>query len=69
MSIFATRLKQLREDRELSQRAFGKAIGFGSNTIFQWESDMRTPDINSLLKICNFFDVSADYLIGRTNVE
>lgn len=64
MSKFAERLKELRIEKELSQAAVAKATGLSQNAIAQWENDKRVPNINALIAIAQFFDVSADYLLG-----
>jgi len=58
------RLKELREEKGLSQEQLGKEIGFKHNTICNWENGTREPDIDTIEKLCNFFGVSADYLLG-----
>lgn len=64
MTKFAERLKELRIEKELSQAAVAKGTGLSQNAIAQWENDKRVPNINALIAIAQFFDVSADYLLG-----
>ncbi|OJG81076.1 hypothetical protein RV10_GL004075 [Enterococcus pallens] len=44
-----------------------EALGFGRNTIYQWNK--RTPGIDKLKDVADFFNVSTDYLLGRTDTE
>ena len=44
-----------------------EVLGVTYNAISQYESGIREPNIDFLIKICDFFDVSSDYLLGRTD--
>jgi len=59
-----TRIKELREERKLSQEQLGKELGFKYNTISNWERGTREPDIQTIKKLAGFFNVSTDYLLG-----
>ncbi|MCL2862242.1 MAG: helix-turn-helix domain-containing protein [Firmicutes bacterium] len=58
------RLRELREEKNLTQLQLAKELGFSRNTISQYETGTREPDIKTIKKLCDFFDVSADYLLG-----
>lgn len=60
-------LKQLRKDKKISQEQLGHRLGFGKNTISQYETGIREPNIDTLIKLAEYFDVTVDYLIGREN--
>ncbi len=47
----------------LSQRKFGEIFGVCNQTISFWESGAREPDLDKLLEIAKFFEVSVDYLL------
>ena len=64
MTKFSERLKELREEKNLTQEELGKAINTNIITISRWERGVRTPNINSLETLANFFKVTAGYLIG-----
>ena len=64
MKIFAERLKELRIDKNLSNRTLGDAIGVSGSTISRWENELFEPNISELKSLAKFFGVSADYLIG-----
>ena len=63
-NCFGKRLKDLRTERKLSQRAIGKEFGVCNQTVSFWELGSREPDLDTLKKIASFFDVSIDYLLG-----
>ena len=65
MSIFNERLKQERILRGYTQKQVADGIGVTYNAISQYESGTREPSIDLLIKLCDFLDTSADYLIGR----
>lgn len=67
MEILAKRIKELRLERNLSQRALAQKLGVSKSIISYWESDkVAITDVN-ILKLSDFFDVSCDYLLGKTD--
>jgi transcriptional regulator with XRE-family HTH domain len=64
---FGERLKFLRNKVGLTQLQFGEKFNLAESTISLYESDKRFPDQDTLLKLANFFDVSMDYLLGRSD--
>lgn len=67
MTKFAERLKELRDEKELSQVAVAKGTGLSQNAIAQWENDKRVPNGNAIIALAKFFEVSTDYLLGVTD--
>lgn len=67
--MISERLKSLREDADLSQKELAKALGVSPSTIGMYESGKRTPDSEMLTRICDFFNITVDYLLGRSNVK
>lgn len=65
--MFALRLKELREQKGLSQKAFSMKLGVSQSTVGMWESKKREPNFETAKKIADFFGVSVDYILGRTN--
>jgi len=62
------RLKELREDKNLSQFALAAAMGYKSAvTIAKWELGNRTPELENLIALAKFFGVSLGYLVGLEN--
>jgi len=67
LTIFAERLKGLRNERGVNIRQLADGLGVGQATISYWETCMRTPTIEMLYRVAKFFNISADYLIGLDN--
>ena len=61
------RLKALREERHLSQVFLGMELGMNQNTISRYETGTREPSIKDLILIADYFGVSVDYLLSRTD--
>jgi len=66
---FPTRLRQLIEDSGQTQEFIAKQIEVNRQSIGQWKDGTTAPDVYTLVKIANHFGVSADYLLGLTNVQ
>lgn len=67
MSVFSERLKNERISKGYTQKRVAEVLGVTYNAISQYENGVREPNIDFLIKICDFFDVSSDYLLGRTD--
>lgn len=65
--MFALKLKELRENLGLSQRALAVKLGVSQSTVGMWESSQREPNFKTIEELANFFDVTTDYLLGRTD--
>lgn len=65
--MFDKIIKNLRESKELSQKELGDILNISASTIGMWEQNRRNPDKDMLVKIADYFDVSVDYLLGRTS--
>lgn len=66
--IFAERLKQLRTDRKVSMQKLAEEIGLkNKGTIGQFETEITVPSADTLISLADYFNVSLDYLIGRSN--
>ena len=64
---FALRLKELREKRGLSQAALARNLSLSQSAVAGWETCKREPVFDTLELLADFFGVSADYLLGRTD--
>jgi len=64
MDVLGTRLKELREEKELSQEGLAELIGKSKNSIYNYENGKRLPDADVLCKLAGFFGESVDYLLG-----
>lgn len=67
MAEFSDRLKLLRKERKITQKELAEIINLSSGAIAMYETGNRTPDKEVLSAIADFFDVSLDYLLGRTD--
>lgn len=61
------RLKDLREDRDMKQVEVGKLLGMSKSSISYYESSERDLSASLINKFCDFYNVTADYLLGRSN--
>lgn len=59
------KLRELRENAGLTQRELAQILGVKSSEISQYEKGKRTPRWNRFNKLLDFFNVSADYVLGR----
>ena len=65
--MFKIRLKELRESKGMTQRDFAAEFGVSKGTVGMWESGAREPrTIDEINRIADYFGVSTDYLLGRT---
>lgn len=67
MNSFPERTKNLREKRRIYQREVAEAIGITTRAYQFYESGRSEPSIKTLAAIADYFNVSVDYLIGRTD--
>lgn len=65
--MFGRKLKELRLERKINQSELGEIIGISPSTVGMYERDQRFPDKDILSKIADYFEVSVDYLLGRTD--
>ncbi len=63
--MLGERLKELRAKNGLTQIAFAEIFKISSGTIAMWETGKRTPDIEMIKRIAEYFGVSVDYLVGH----
>ena len=61
------RLKEIRKAKGISQIKLAMDLHTTQNTISRYETGEREPGINELIKIADYFNVSVDYLLGRTD--
>lgn len=64
MKTFGSRLKELRIAKGITQKELAEYLHLRNTTISNWENDMGEPPYETLKKICKYFEVSADYLLG-----
>ena len=67
--MFGKRLSALRKQKGLSQYELADRLGYSRGQIANYEQGKREPDYETLQKIADFFDVTTDYLLGRTDIR
>jgi len=68
LKSLGNRIKYLREKHNISQIEFSKKIGVSNAVLSRYESGDRKPDYDILQIIADYFEVSTDYLLGRTDI-
>lgn len=66
---FAQRLKTLRKERGITQQQLADGVGISKGGLSYYENAGRTPDISILERFADYFGVTTDYLLGRTNAQ
>lgn len=66
---FAMRLKKLREQKKLNQTELANLLEVSNGSISKWERGDRQPDYETLERIADIFNVTIDYLLGRSDVK
>ena len=67
MIVFIERLKLLRKEHNITQKQLGEAIGASERGIQNYELNERKPAYDVLIALANYFNVSLDYLTGRSD--
>lgn len=65
-NLISSRMKELRKDRGLTQKAVAASLGIGQTTVANYENGTRFPDLDKLGEIADLYEVSVDYLLGRS---
>ena len=61
------RIKDLREDEDITQKQLADYLNIKQNTYSQYENGQRQIPINALIKLAQYFNTSTDYILGLTN--
>ena len=69
MSNLPERMKALRKSRGLKQEEAAELSGIAYMSYRRYETGIREPTASALWKIADFYDVSVDYLIGRSDIR
>ena len=69
MSTFAQRIKELRRERKLKQQQLADQFSIKLRTYQGYEYGESYPEVAKLIAIADYFDVSLDYLVGRSDVR
>lgn len=65
--IYAQRIKDLREDKDMKQRQLAEILKTTQSYYAQYENEKRPLPIEHLITLCRYYNVSADYILGFTN--
>lgn len=64
---FAKKLKELRTEKGMTQKQLAQAANVLERTVSHWENGSRECDFDTLLKLSEIFNVSCDYLLGKSD--
>jgi len=65
-SKFATNLGKLRREKGLSQRQAAALLGVSQALLSHYENDSREPKLDFVIKVCDYYSVTTDFILGRT---
>ncbi len=69
MELFGIRLKTLRLRKELTQNQLAKKLDITRSSVSYYEKGAIYPSVEILIKICQYFNVSADFLLGLSDMK
>lgn len=68
MTKISSRITELRKEQKLTKTELGLKIGVSDVAIGYWESGRSEPNASNIVALADYFEVSADYLLGRTDI-
>lgn len=60
-------MAELRREKRVTQKKLGEILCVSGNTVHAWEADKQEPSLGVLVQIADYFEVSLDYLLGRSD--
>ena len=69
MIKFAERLRELRREKKVTQSKMADFLGIKQRSYQNYEGGSRRPDYEGLVALADYFDVTTDYLLGRSDVR
>jgi transcriptional regulator with XRE-family HTH domain len=69
MATFNQRMKELRTEKNITLEDLAKVLSTTKSTLSRYENNLRTPNANFINQLAKYFDVSADYLLGNTDIK
>jgi transcriptional regulator with XRE-family HTH domain len=66
--LFNSRLRELRKEKALTQTQLAQILNVSQATVAKWETGDREPDLIMILRLCEGFETSVDYLLGVSDV-
>ncbi len=64
---FSDILRDLRKEKQLTQKELAAYLGLTANSVCEWENKRSEPSMAAIIKMCSIFEVSTDYLLGRSD--
>ena len=66
--VFAIRLKELRKASGVTQKEFAKRMNISLSAVAMWETSQREPDHETVCAVSDYFSVTTDYLLGKSDI-
>lgn len=66
--MIGKKIKELREIKQITQEELAKYLGVAPQTVYKYEKEINEPDLKTTSKIAEYFNVTTDYLLGRTDI-
>jgi transcriptional regulator with XRE-family HTH domain len=66
--MIGKKIKELREIKKITQEELAKYLGVAPQTVYKYEKEINEPDLKTTSKIAEYFNVTTDYLLGRTDI-
>lgn len=67
--LFSIRLRELMQEKKISQKKLAEYLGITKQSVSLYVNGQRNPDIEVLKRICQYFKISSDYLLGLSNIK
>lgn len=67
--MYFQRLRDLREDKDMTQKQISAVLGIQQTVYSRYERGFQTIPVEHLLKLADFYDTSTDYILGRTLIK
>lgn len=67
--MIGDKIRELREEKDIKQKDLASFLGISPSTVGMYEQNRRTPDSEMILKLANFFNVTTEYILGRSNLR
>lgn len=65
--MFGERIRSLRKEKGITQSELGEQLGIVKSTVSVYETEVYEPNIETLIKMADYFGVTTDYLLGRSD--
>jgi transcriptional regulator with XRE-family HTH domain len=67
-NIFSERFKTVRLEKKLTMVDIANSLGISKQSVHEWQTKRSAPSADKLVELADYFDVSIDYLVGRSDV-